>query len=58
MRIGVEEVQIGQLLAAVLDHAVPPRAPTGYPVAGTALVRVLAVAKGLRTLQGEMDGLG
>ena len=56
--VAVEQVEVGQLLAAVLLHLVPPARRTRRAVARPALVRVLAVAQQGRALQGEMDGRG
>ena len=50
-RLGVVEVEVRQLLAAVLHGVVPPAAGAGDPVAGALLVRVLAVAQVLHPLQ-------
>ena len=57
-RVGVIEVEVGKLHAAVLDHLVPPAALADVAVAGAALVRVLAVAERLGQFQRQMDGGG
>ena len=54
-RLGVVQVEVGQLLAAVLDGVVPPRAGADPPVAGALLVGVLAVAEVLGPLEGEVE---
>ena len=54
-RLGVEEVEVGQLLAAVLDGVVPPGAGADAPVAGALLVGVLAVPEVLGPLEGEVE---
>ena len=54
-RLGVEHVEVAELLAAVLGHRVPPTRRAGLAVAGTLLVRVLAVAQRLRQLEREVD---
>ena len=53
--VGVEDVQIGELPAAVLDHVVPPRALTHDPVASPVLVGVLAVSHRPGPLQAQVD---
>ena len=55
-RVRVEDVEIGELLAAVLDDLVPPGALACDAVAGTVLVRVLAVAHRRGELEGQMEG--
>ncbi len=52
---GVEHVEVAELLAAVLRHRVPPARRPGLAVAGTLLVRVLAVSQRLRQLEREVD---
>ena len=56
--VGVEDVEVGELLAPVLDHVVPPRVLTGDAVAGPVLVGVLAVAQRAGPLEGQVDGGG
>ena len=53
--IAVEEVEVRQRVAAVLDHGVPPARRAGDAVARAALVRVLAVAQHLGALEGEVQ---
>ncbi len=55
-RVGVEDVEVGELLAAVLDDVVPPRVQAGDPVAGPVLVGILPVAQGAGPLEGQVDG--
>ena len=55
-RVGIEDVEIGELLAPVLDHVVPPRVAPDDPVAGTVLVGVLPVAQRAGPLEGQVDG--
>ncbi len=55
-RLGVEQVQVAESDAAVLVDAVPPALCADVAVAGTLLVRVLAVAQRLAgSLEGEVD---
>ncbi len=56
--VGVVQVEVGKLHAAVLHHLVPPARPADLPVAGPPLVRVLAVAEGLGLFEGKMEGRG
>ena len=57
-RIGVEDVEIGELPAPVLDDVVPPRVLADHPVAGAVLVGVLAVPHRPGPLEDQLDGLG
>ena len=57
-RVGVEDVQVGELLAPVLDHVVPPRVPPHDPVAGAVLVGILPVPQRTGPLEGQVDGGG
>ncbi len=57
-RVGVVEVEVGQLHPAVLDDVVPPAVAAGLPVPRPLLVRVLPVAQVLGLLQGQVDGRG
>ena len=54
-RFGVVEVEVREVLAAVLDRVVPPARRTAEAVSGAGLVRVLAVAQLLGTLEGERE---
>ena len=56
--VGVEEVQVGELLASVLGDVVPPRVLSMNAVAGAVLVRVLAIAQDGGALQGQVDAGG
>ena len=53
--VAVEEVEVGELLPAVLHHGVPPTRRAGDAVARAALVRVLPVAEHLGALEGEVQ---
>ena len=55
-RVGVEDVEVRELLAPVLDHVVPPRVLARDAVAGAVLVGVLAVAQRAGPLEGQVDG--
>ena len=55
-RIGVEDVQVRKLLAAVLDHFLPPRMLADDAIAGSVLMRILPVAQRPGMLEGEVDG--
>ncbi len=61
-RVAVEDVQVGQRAARVLDHAVPPAGRPRLAVARASLVRVLSVAQQLgafeREVQGRREDLG
>ena len=52
-RLGVEQVEVAELLAAVLGDGVPPAAATDGAVARRLLVRVLAVAQVLDPLEAQ-----
>src|SRR5262249_3485059 len=54
---GIEEVEVRQRHAAVLDDAVPPARAADLPVPGALLVGVLAVPElVVGALEGEVDG--
>ena len=57
--LGVEEVEVRELVPAVLDDLLPPaRRPPAVAVAGAVLVGVLAVAERPDPLEVEMQTLG
>ncbi len=51
--LGVEEVEIRELLAAVLHRVVPPALEPAEAVTSADLVGVLAVAQLLHTIEGQ-----
>ncbi len=53
--LGVEEVEVRELLAAVLHGVVPPAPRPSEAVARSGLVRVLAVAQLLHAVEGERE---
>jgi len=55
-RIGVVQVQVGQLDAAVLNDVVPPAVAADLPVPRSLLVGVFAVPQAIRLFQREMNG--
>ena len=56
--LGVEQVEVRHGLATVDDRPVPPADLPRLPVAGTLLVRVLAVAQLAGSFEGEVQGGG
>ena len=54
-RFGVVEVEVAELLAAVLGHRVPPSGAADGPVTGSLLMRILAVPQRLRPLEREVQ---
>ena len=56
--VGVEEVEVGELLARRAGRRRPTTSPARHPVAGAVLVRVLAVAERPGALEGQVDRLG
>ena len=53
--LGVEQVEVGEHLPAVLDGGVPPPSAADVAVARPLLVRVLPVAEILHALQGQVE---
>ncbi len=57
-RFRVVEIEVAEVLAAVLRHRVPPPGATDRAIAGALLVGVLAVPQRLRPLESEVQGAG